>query len=186
MLFSTPMVSSILRGDKTMTRRTVKIMPIINHSDHCPYGKVGDRLWVRETWCYVIDHESDLLEGMNSRCVYKASVHPDWMEYAKEKYGLKWKPSIHMPKCLSRITLEITNIRIERLQDITDRDATMEGVVLLDERGWKNYNSTDPMCSHLSNPRSSFESLWRKINGNESWGSNPFVWVIEFKQIKNN
>ena len=146
----------------------------------CPYGQIGDILWVRES--FVKDGNSYL---------HRAS-------HALVEKFIKWKPSIHMPKDAARIFLEITNIRIERLHDISEADAKNEGIET------KPYGSHPFFCTidYLSkqNPttgfrpgycadtgkqyRSSFTSLWRKINGYQSWTDNPWVWVIEFKQIE--
>ena len=211
-LFSTPMVNAIMRGDKTMTRRKLKVQPkddqdwkisrmiestskidqknegklhwvtmeneysIKEYDDRyfdCPYGQVGDVLWVRESFCQVLlGHAHDLLEGVkdSSLFVYKTSFHEDWMDYAKEKYGYKWKPSIHMPKAACRIFLEITNIRVERLHDITPDDIRKEGKPNGDY-------ALDSSCLQW------WEELWQSINGAESWDENPWVWVIEFKRI---
>lgn len=193
-LFSTPMVQAIMEGRKTMTRRILKKQEqgesFKNCSSHlangflysngvaisnqwkCPYGKPGDRLWVKETSCFVmLDHAHDLLEGMKSQTVYKASVHHDWMDYAKEKYGYKWTPSIFMPRSASRITLEITNIRVERLNEITKEDAIKEGII--------PFQSNAQYGEEIM-----FEILWKGINGKGSWDANPWVWVIEFERIK--
>lgn len=173
-LFSGDMVRAILYGQKTQTRPVIadKIldrfesvdpddygegMPsyetedgqLILLSDLCPYGQVGDRLWVRETFTW---------DDISGKFLYKADNHYDL------PYQSKWKPSIHMPRKASRITLEITDIRIERLQDISEEDAIAEG-----------------MNPEL--PRAKFRSLWESINGKGSWNLNPWVWVIEFKQI---
>ena len=164
--------------------------------DNCPYGKVGDVLWVRESCCYVLrDHAHDLLEGSrdNNQWVYKTSVHPDWMIYAKVKYGYKWKPSIHMPRAACRLLLEITDIKVERLHDITEEDAIAEGIL----------SRTNPSVNSFSKPFltyydyvnggfatfgqttaiESFRSLWHSINGAQSWKDNPWVWVIKFKTL---
>lgn len=191
-LFSTPMVNAIRKGDKQMTRRIVKeSIPIGNWDEtlkYCPY-QVGNILWVRETTCWVmLDHASDLLEGAKERTqfVYKANVHPDWMEYAKEKYGYKWKPSIFMPKDACRLFLEVTDIRIERLTEISEEDAILEGVqkqfsTLFNEWRFKDYaNVKDDWRSAVS----SFQSLWASINGINSWDENPLVWVYSFKVVE--
>lgn len=191
-LFSTDMVNAIRKGDKLMTRRIVKAnIPIGNWDEtlkYCPY-QVGNILWVRETTCWVmLDHAPDLLEGAKERTlfVYKANVHPDWMEYAKEKYGYKWKPSIFMPKAACRIFLKITDIRVERLQDISEEDAVAEGVqktfnILFNESRYRDYaNVKDDWRSAVS----SFQSLWASINGVDSWDENPWVWVIQFEKTE--
>jgi hypothetical protein len=147
-LFSAPMVRAILDGRKTQTRRVIKEKLMRGegaHVNNCQYGKPGDRLWVRETFCY-----HDYL----ARYLYKADGVT----------GVKWKPSIFMPRIASRIMLEITGIRVERLQDISEEDAIAEG--------W---------------PKSSdwYRSLWESINGQGSWVLNPWVWVIEFMVLNN-
>lgn len=204
-LFSTPMVQAILEGRKTMTRRVIKprsyITDVVDGVPYemteddaspikCPYGQPGDVLWVRESCCYVLrDHAHDLLEGSrdNNQWVYKTSVHPDWMIYAKEKYGYKWKPAIHMPKEACRIKLLVKSVKVESLQDISAQDAIAEGIEYLGTGHygpeWKNYLGN---YSTYLLPKQSFKSLWGSINGKESWEANPYVWVIEFERIKSN
>lgn len=167
----------------------------------CPYGVIRDNpyfkdiLWVRESYCFVsLDHAHNLLEGAkdNSQFVYKANMHPDWMKYAKEKYGYKWRPSIHMPKVACRSWLELKSIELERLQDISEADAICEGI----ERTVPIYPSPDDRAPRYIYPdytgesdgcetaRVSFATLWQKLNGPESWDANPWVWVIRFKQVE--
>jgi hypothetical protein len=156
----------------------------------CPFGEHGDVLWVRESYCYVmLAHAHDLLEGSkdHNQYVYKANVHPDWMEYAKEEYGYKWKPSIHMPKVAARYFLQIKNIRVERLQDISRKDAIEEGsdnILKPDDlhrmRGLGNWKIPSPFDEY----QFGFLSIWTKINGCDSWLKNPWVWVIEFEKIE--
>lgn len=208
-LFSPLMVNAILNNTKTMTRRVIKhkhsieeVRPVMrcdqnekdwgkfiltdeNGEDFLikPRYQVGDVLWVRETWCYVMyDHCHDLLEGANDKNqnVYKASVHSDWIKYAKEKYGYKWKPSIFMPRTAARIFLEVVDVRVERLHDISEDDAMKEGVEL-NMRGWKCYLSNNPGIKNTA--KQSFASLWESINGKDSWKANPWVWAYSFKQI---
>ena len=189
-LFSTPMVQAIMEGRKTQTRRIVKDSMLQENNGKydeeflfltvkkCPYGEVGDVLWVRETWFSTKSNTKELLEaGDLSHIRYKAENNYD---PNKDCVGRKWKPSIHMPKAACRIFLEITNIRIERLNNISEDDAIAEGVNRTDAMNeWyymeNVYNTDSPLIA--------FESLWESINGRESWDSNPYVWVIEFKQI---
>lgn len=209
-LFSTPMVVALINERKTMTRRIVKIQPTFNefniepHDSRgfvqkkqvgvnpdkfeviqqwlCPFGNIGDILWVRETYCFVsLEHAHDLLEGVKDRnqIIYKASVHDDWMKYAKEKYGYKWKPCIHMPKEACRLFVEITNIRIERLQEIGEQDAVKEGISN-NVTKYYDYLREDFITESAYH---SFFTLWESINGANSWENNPWVWVIEFKQV---
>lgn len=188
-LFSAPMVRALLAGTKTQTRRVVKPQPMMvtNHrlaiwdgpsaalqqqrermGRGCPYGQPGDRLWVRETWAR--DDEDGAL-------FYRADVGlggdaDDWERNRLDGVPrYRWRPSIHMHRRASRITLEITGVRAERLQDISEADAIAEGV--------KN-------SLHLPGGRfakENFAHLWWTINGDGSWEANPWVWVIEFKRV---
>jgi hypothetical protein len=183
-LFSGLMVRAILHGRKTQTRRVIKPQPFEHGSDglvsagwgwsigqkcklqawkvdeigsamakYCPHGKPGDRLWVRETF----------------------AIHGNEIAYAATDQHLvgcdRWKPSIHMPRRASRITLEITDVRVERLNEISRGDAMAEG------------------CPHSNlaygqNPCDWFRELWESINGPESWAANPWVWAIEFRKTE--
>ena len=169
-----------------------------DESKRCPYGQPGDRLWVREAWGYFDpdsagedydnEHESAghgpvafcdelLQEGhplrdfWRRRVAYKAT-------FAEQKYGLgpvgpkKWRPSIHMPRWASRITLEVTGVRVERLQDISEADSVAEGIP----------------SGEVSPPdagRFAYRLLWESINGPGSWGANPWVWVVELRHLPN-
>lgn len=193
-LFSGPMVRAILDGRKSQTRRVVKPQPL--HGDfavckyhktlvdrngntypsdedrfgicdvdgewsvQCPYGQVGDRLWVRET--FVVCDDSSIF--------YRADGKPDPWD------GVKWKPSIFMPRLASRITLEITGVRVERIHDLSHDDAIAEG---FQGQGWKVSDDRSPIVY----PCHEFRQLWIKLNGEGSWASNPWVWVIEFKRV---
>jgi len=200
-LFSSPMVRALLDGSKTQTRRAIKIQPHIDSMGnfiwnemnfgqeiggepcvrnfikfHCPYGKIGDRLWVRETWAKAKSHTS-------SHIFYKA----DGDNQQGKQFALsyterenKWRPSIHMFRDYSRINLEITAVRVERLNDISDADAKAEGVLQVESDGYQNYDGTGGYWGSAVN---SFETLWESINGTGSWQANPWVWVVEFKRI---
>ena len=195
-LFSTPMVQAILQGRKTQTRRVIKPQPDsepyfagkVNMwyaenkpkglSD-CPYGQPGDLLWVRETW-----KKADIPEA-DGPFEYKASLQNPSAEWNK---GI-WKPSIHMPKAAARIWLKVKDVRVECLQKISQKDAIAEGIETLGKRSltidkpyYKNYISDDWENGWL-NPINSFDSLWCKINGEQSWYANPWVWVVEFEVV---
>lgn len=186
-LFSAPMVRAILDGTKTQTRRIVKSEIVLDwldaakfnpefvahpENDMCAHGKIGDLLWVRETWRGWVR-----INPLNESPKYGVARYvPAKLECNKLDYKATsqeddepYRPSIHMPRWASRINLEITNIRVERLQDISEEDAKAEGVIL----------SVDGLFNH----REEFYSLWQSINGPESWDSNPWVWVIEFKRL---
>ena len=179
-LFSAPMVRAILEGRKTQTRRVLKQkaidwLPTLSHisvasresTGLCPYGYPGDRLWVRETWSHLGEDDNDWF-------VYRAD-NAD----ALDNLIAKWRPSIHMPRAASRILLEITDVRVERLQDISEEDAKAEGV--------ESWAESDKILEHLlarSQPSQIFKALWQSISGPESWNESPFVWAITFKRIK--
>lgn len=211
-LFSTSMVQAILEGRKTMTRRT-KGLDVINEKPDawvfqevfthvgkyerekhifrfvdgkggfvdipCPYGKPGDVLWARESFS-----EPVLYDGAEPDYLYKTDG--DIQRWG----GKPWKPSIHMPKAAARIWLQVTDIRVERLQDITEEDAIAEGI-LHDEIGFKDYDKErakgyghpDYDYPHVQDARLSFLSLWESINGFESRNANPWVWVVSFKVL---
>ena len=170
-LFNTEMVQAILQGRKSQTRRICKHFDAPKGGGvKCPYGEVDDILWVKETYFKTQD-----------TLTYKASFDEN---LAKKMPGLKWKPSIFMPKALSRIKLRITGVRVERLQDITEEDCIKEGirsVVATDKNPYyKDYHYPD-VSYWFENAQKSYQSLWERINGKKSWEENPFVWVIEFE-----
>jgi hypothetical protein len=163
----------------------------------CLYGEIGDILWVRETFrkYYVTFPDSDRINFDHEIVDYAADPNTAipmqdgdgfqvFNKDGSERY-IPWKPSIHMEKKHCRIYLEITELRVERLNEISESDAVSEGI--RDNRGpfqdgiqFKNYlGSGSWTCS----PAYSFQTLWAKINGQESWDLNPWVWVIEFKKI---
>lgn len=186
-LFNTEMVQAIIEGRKTQTRRIYKKAPtsvdlysIQKHSksyilSQCPYGNPGDILWVRETWALPVDEN-----GSDAGYQYKA-------DYDDKSNCWKWKPSIHMPKEACRIWLKITDVRVERLQDIKEKDAISEGIEVIHMAAdevpvYRNYLLKEKLGS--VNPIRSFENLWKSINGKDSWKHNPWVWVIEFERIE--
>lgn len=161
-----------------------------NIGEYCPYGQVGDQLWVRETTCiapkqFAFPDETCVkdYEGEWRYVSYKAD---GFAEDAMRDYGLKWTPSIHVPKWASRITLEITNVRCERLQDISESDAMAEGVheFKCPQMSYFHSRKEAPTEDHFLIPGMAYMDLWNSINGPESWKSNPFVWVVEFRRSK--
>ena len=173
-LFSAPMVRALLAGTKTQTRRVVK--PRKDRDMGCElaccelageandgeyrnaYCAPGDRLWVREAWRILGESPDDTLDMFDRDDVqYRADDDQSYID--------KYRPSIHMPRRFSRITLEVTGVRVERLQDISVEDCRAEGSPYdspIDVRAW-------------------YRDLWEQINGPDSWDANPFVWCIEFK-----
>jgi hypothetical protein len=211
-LFSAPMVRAILEGRKTMTRRIVKKAPdwmqsgrigketvipelmeqavnIWGNPDLCPYGKPGDRLYVKEThWRLGKWVKDGISKTGRQRWRFKATkgeyvrfVPPD-KKPAREEHGWHKRPSLFMPRWASRITLEITDVRVERLQEITEEDAKAEGV-----QPWEfnpNQTLTSGERAGDSPYRSGFAYLWDTINDHRAtWKSNPFVWVISFRWV---
>ncbi|HAV2098142.1 TPA: hypothetical protein JHJ89_004420 [Escherichia coli] len=195
-VFNDDMVRVILEGRKTQTRRPVKnvradnclvirkptkkrngvythVMDALEHG-LCPFGNVGDRIWVRETFnAFWLDNDviQEIKDGVSlasELCDYKA----DYSDSSKPAEG--WTPSIHMPRWASRILLEITDVRVERLHDMSEADAKAEGASPV------TYKITPPEAVY----RVGFGDIWRGIYGQENWLSNPWVWVIEFKRIK--
>lgn len=136
----------------------------------CPYGKRGDRLWVKETY------SSHGAFGDNGRITYRA----DLGDSAKEPHGLKWKPSIFCPRKASRITLEIVSVRVERLQDISGEDAKAEGMDVVRNEWAGACGDFDESLTDIE----LYQILWESINGPGSWAANPWVWVIEFKRVE--
>ncbi len=230
-LFSDEMVRSILDGRKTQTRRPVKPQPktlicdneektivsIIPPSSECPFGQVGDRLWVKETFCLENQVEGDQPPPFNDgrptlylmdsiECAkedaeiwiqphYRATDPTPELSYEDTdgEPTVKWKPSIHMPRWASRITLEIVDVRIERVQEITEEEAIEEGArEFPDLPSIYPYNQ-DPRWSMedpkttlacLGSPRWAFANLWEKMYANKGfgWYENPWVWVITFRR----
>lgn len=142
----------------------------------CPYGRPGDRLWVRETWAV-----RGIAHGMKPSQAAKIASRDAWCYAADDATGWQhgWKPSIHMPRAASRITLEITDVRCERLQDISEADAVAEGAEAIEVGGEDGVSMSD--FSH----REGYAKLWDQIHGPGSWASNPWVWAITFKRVEN-
>lgn len=189
-LMNGPMVRAVLNGSKTQTRRLVKewsprpgggkmpadveyLPDFTCYRSSCPHGKPGDRLWVREAWS---PHPQDA-----NVTFYRATVEA---EPGFPVWSGPWIPSIHMPRRASRITLEITSVRVERLQDISIEDAKAEGAWGPDESIVTRVAEHFGIDEFGANPRKAFQMLWESINGPGSWDQNPWVWVIEFKRIE--
>lgn len=202
-LFQSAMVRALLDGSKTQTRRIVRDLPAwpiteichdaggtakwmpngpsasgtgmaAGHWRHCPYGKPGDRLWVRETHRPIFGQTCGLIT-----VDYQADPREKWERLGDAPDCLiksKWTPSIHMRREYSRILLEIVSVRAERLQDISEADAAAEG--------WQRRSevSNDPDV-HSDAARDWYRDLWEEINGLDSWNTNPWVWVVEFKRV---
>ena len=206
MIFNGEMVRAILDGRKTQTRRIMAPQPepcprgghwwpsnvfkTMLHvedemqngkggwgglvGDACPFGDVGDRIWVREAFASGLSTKSTL--------AYRATHKREDLEDGFYD-TIKWTPSIHMPRWASRILLEITGVRVERLNAISEEDARAEGII---DGGCLNCGEPEP-CG-CANPEpdatDAFAYLWQSIYGQENWNANPWVWVIEFKRVE--
>ncbi|MGB6056351.1 MAG: hypothetical protein WBG17_14055 [Burkholderiaceae bacterium] len=205
-----PEVRALLDGTKTQTRRAVKPrnggtilgwggpgiamenLGTIDGCMHvetvlCPYGQPGDRLWVRETWKYgVAAYDLQNVEVAQYQATPGVNDNAD-QEVHMAQWEDRWRPSIHMPRWASRITIKITSVRVERLQDISEADAFAEGV----------YDGTPCRCDEpldfvrscgncggrLVNAIYLYRTLWESLNGPGSWDANPWVWVVEFERV---
>ena len=155
----------------------------------CPYGRPGDRLWVRETFMDLrgtgVEHRPTP-DSPLQRYAYAAECPPgSGSDEARKDFGLKWKPSIHMPRAACRIMLEITVVRVERLQDISEEQARAEGVRLMrDGSGtWVSREGPGKLVTPWPTAKEAFGDLWNSINGPRAWEANPWVWVVEFKRV---
>ncbi len=214
-LFKGEMVRALLDGSKTQTRRIVKPQPLyldggvpyrslpksligiadpkIGIVHKCPFGIRGDQIWVRETWCSAdvlfLGYECDPPQCVGYRADLEAridgvtpvSTHAwNW-----DHESVCWKPSIHMPRWASRISLEIESIRVERLQDISEADCWAEGIGecdgLLDDL--KIIDIAKRMGRCIEDAVPTYGALWESINGAGSWDANPWVWAITFRRI---
>lgn len=180
----------------TLLEESTRIVPLGEWLlEKCPY-RVGMQLWVRETFLLLDQHhwhdlskprESMIEAGAVSRrngVAYRAETSADGEEI-RSGYGYKWRPSIFMPRWASRITLEITDVRVERLQEISEEDAIAEGMREFGTTGMFGYDlkgTPGPMVGGTA--REAFALLWGKINGPESWAANPWTWAITFKGIQ--
>lgn len=191
MIFNGEMVRAILDGRKTQTRRIIKPQPVmyepgqsihvsdmINDALRCPFGAVGDRIWVRETWAEAGAGAPDL---KLYRANYPQHV-PTHYENVPPADEIRWTPSILMPRWASRLALDITGVRVERLNSISQEDAQAEGMELT---GWRPTYSDPDSGGEVGTPYDNFAQLWESIYGEESWQANPWVWVIEFKVVPN-
>lgn len=216
-LFQGAMVRANLNGTKTMTRRIAKGMPgpggyrvggtLIGPGGRpikSPYGLPGDRLWVREAWRVgakfdnikpsdIPDRSCSVLYaagGSASNTSDGWRFDDAWPGDCPVPWAGKLRPSMFMPRWASRIALEIVDVRVERLQDISEADARAEGCEPID-RGiwWKNYTypvGFDGKPTKVVGYRTaieSYRSLWEAINGDGSWAANPWVWVVEFRRV---
>jgi hypothetical protein len=209
--FSAPMVRAILDGTKRQTRRVVKPQPLMVTDKTlapwvgppgalklglealgrgCPYGQPGDRLWVREAFRLVRTvpggADGDKIapsKYLDSTRRFEADGAVSYPDAGMRVFG-KLRPGMFMPRWASRITLEVTGVRVERLQDISEADAMAEGCT----RNHNNYYWGGPHkaggLKQMANAKQAYQDLWESINSPGSWDANPWVWVVEFKRLE--
>lgn len=197
-LFSGAMVRAILDGRKTQTRRVAKGVITVHAvtgealrkldsagpREKCPYGEVGDLLWVRESGWERPERTWEMMrDGADTWAPYyfDADGYSEQDKADFKAWGFKRRPSIHMPRAASRITLEITGVRIEKLNDCSERDARAEGATCIDEVTGRQV--VFPNQCNAGSYRLGYQYLWDTINGAGSWSANPWVWVVEFKRL---
>lgn len=232
-IFNSEMVRAILDGRKTQTRRVINPQPELTQKSgfkwkgglfgagsddretnrnfahkKCLLGKVGDRLWVRETYSLLgnedacpIDWNDNIVNDKTEAArIYRASCaqksgdyglwsipdEADWKPHTEEmKFEGSWTPSIHMPRWASRITLEITDVRVERLNNISPRDVVAEGLIKLPATGrYVRFQGAQHFGLAYDNHKDAFADLWDEVSKPDcNYESNPWVWVIEFKRV---
>ena len=194
-LFSTAMVQAILAGQKTMTRRICKPLTLnypvraypnetpeqwLARWNHKPPYKPGDILWVRETWCTHEDMADVFENQLRPGYYYKANeIGKEWVN---DREIVKWRPSIFMPREAARIFLRVTDVRVERLQDITPKDAWDEGCRIGNSFPWEEHiPELQQQCKDIL-----FIPLWDNLNAKRGygWDTNPWVWVISFERCE--
>lgn len=211
-LFSGPMVRALLDGSKTQTRRVMKpqliygtvaglfnswYLPLSEGGGTlypngkekilgtCPYGQPGDRLWVREAWRAELTWDTTKPSGIpNEAALWYEADDQQRNNGRGTKFKGKLRPSIYMPRWASRITMEITRVRVERLQDISEVDAMAEGVTALPCANMWTAGGMYDGPLHDAKPCGAYRRLWNSINGADSWEANPWVWAIEFKRFQ--
>lgn len=197
-LFNGDMVRAILSGQKTQTRRPMKPQPVYYSVDDsplslsaagisvlgslCPFGDIGDRLWVKETFaqhpqCNQIAYKADHANYCLRDLVFMSTDGSTF-------FHTRWKPSIHMPRSLSRITLEITDINVERVQDITEEDARAEGVPWAEPIPFREPPTIETTMAVEA--KKEFRYLWDSFYVKRclGWESNPWVWAVKFKRVE--
>jgi hypothetical protein len=205
-LFSAPMVRAILEGRKSQTRRVVKDTGLYAIEDHhgaetamrerrnlatrCPYGQPGDRLWVRETFQPLFadgveNHsETDWKTGKGYAISYPATDGIQEFLDLDDNISSACKPSIHMPRWGSRIMLEITGVRVERLQDISDDDCLAEGIAQVVRERLPSIQQCGEYDAIDVDPVAEYRALWETINGSGAWDVNPWVFAVGFKVVQ--
>ncbi|MFY1939484.1 hypothetical protein ACOTCW_29315 [Achromobacter xylosoxidans] len=208
-IFTGPMVRAILAGNKTQTRRVAKpvrhpdlgnvytpgALVLEREPQHvidraCPYGQPGDRLWVREKW-----NRFEPWSGPHYAADYEGfGVGPDDDPDHIPDHKVRWRPSIHMPRSACRLELEVTGVRVERLNEISEADAVAEGIPEDSEPcercgdcGWLCIGGEPQQCDAPGCGDGAIDeycALWEQLNGAGSWDANPWVWVVEFRRIE--
>ncbi|CCG99864.1 hypothetical protein FAES_1854 [Fibrella aestuarina BUZ 2] len=213
-LFSTPMVQANQAGIKSQTRRITGKLKVVNEQlrhdwtvtpiavkgglpcfvftapgmadvvASSPYGKPGDVLWVRETYCPLVDHHWAKEQPYAYKADQTSADSDDYrQQYIKAGYPYQWKPSIHMPYAACRMWLQVKSVRVERLQDISEADARAEGATQGIYRPYGE-NGCQLEVNEYARYVDGYRFIWHNINGPGSWEKNPFVWVVEYQRIE--
>jgi hypothetical protein len=153
---------------------------------HCPYGRPGDRLWVRENWnALMAGSWTEHRNPTRGNCEVRYAASDRLADMTAKDRGYRWRPSIHMPRWASRITLEITAVRVERIQQISHEDGIAEGIDAWIDSLPQEKRNGDVRAQSLSLKQLAYSYLWDSINGKRGfgWDKNPWVWVVEFKRV---
>ena len=183
-VFSKPMVLALLAGIKTQTRRKLKHQPTspsdLPSPTACPYGQAGDRLWVREAWRTLKEYDARQPGELprDSPLRYEADHHCNHSELEPGKL----RQGILMPRWASRIELEITHVRLQRLQDISESDVIAEGIQAVLDDTREEDMLADEEDEDVLGPADLYRAVWQSLHGPASWESNPWIWVVEFER----
>jgi hypothetical protein len=185
-IFSKPMVLALLAGIKTQTRRKLKFQPA-NESElpglsACPYGQPGDRLWVREAWRTLKEYDAKQPGELprDAPLRYEADQYYNQHEFEAGRL----RQGIFMPRWASRLELEITHVRLQRLQDTSESDAVAEGArAVLDNTSEEDYLA-DEEDEDVLGPLDLYRAVWESLHGAGSWELNPWIWVVEFERLR--
>jgi hypothetical protein len=187
-IFSAPMVRALLEGRKTQTRRlawvTAKAWGGVTTNPCQPKEPPGEgRRWVYSSWTDV--KPGDRLYVREASCVidYRCRYRADEERFEPKDFGLRWRPSIHMPRWASRLTLTVTDVRVQRLREISEADAVAEGCEC-DSDGWRDYQFPATQCCGTA--IDSYRTLWNSLHGPEAWDANPWVAAISFTVERRN
>jgi hypothetical protein len=184
-IFSKPMVLALLAGIKTQTRRKLKFQPAnaseLPELSACPYGQPGDRLWVREAWRTLKEYDAKQPGELphNAPLRYETDQHYNQSEFEPGRL----RQGIFMPRWASRLELEITQVRLQRLQDTSESDAVAEGARAVFDHSREEDYLADEEDEDVLAPIDLYRAVWESLHGVRSWDKNPWIWVVEFRPL---